>query len=79
MNDDSETDTGNGTPNWEFRTQHDIDWDTLGPEDALWARGALSRAQELREGRVDPGDAYLEGALAKRVHEQQADKPTSAT
>ena len=61
-----------------FRSSHDKRWDALGPEDALWVRQALVRAQELRTSDADPGDAYLEGRLATLAGEQATAEPTSA-
>lgn len=44
-----------------FRSEHDILWDTLGPDDAPLVRQALAKAQELRAKKADPGYAYLQG------------------
>jgi len=60
----------------DFRSQHDIKWDQLGPADAPYVRQALIRAHELRIAGADPGDAYLEGFVSQ-LKSPDFDEPTT--
>ncbi|MGC1177401.1 MAG: hypothetical protein WA843_05005 [Candidatus Saccharimonadales bacterium] len=70
----------------EHQPSHDQKWAQLLPSDAPLVRQALTKAQQLREQGIDPGDAYLQGiadmahfrdkqALVRYMSETLADLP----